>query len=142
MIKEGHISQVYADQLLHCGHGTALWEPEPSHLGEVQIGDVGFIQEGTFYRLFNILHSPDDPLNVHGVPSGFEQLIIDKDFYIETKEGALQPGPIYNEQTIKAHVKAEITAYVVPCVISHSLTICQRCFSDSKCRSIVFIRLR
>ena len=46
---------LYADQLYPCGYGFALREPEPTHLGEVQIGDVGYMQQGIFYRLFNIL---------------------------------------------------------------------------------------
>ena len=37
----------------NCGH--ALWEPSPGGLYEVvEVGDVGFIHEGCFHRLFNV----------------------------------------------------------------------------------------
>jgi hypothetical protein len=36
--------------------GHALWEPDPGNIYEaVDVGDVGFIREGIFYRLFNAL---------------------------------------------------------------------------------------
>ena len=46
-------------------HGHALWEPDPGGLYEtVQVGDVGFIREGYFYRLFNALLPRDTPLDL------------------------------------------------------------------------------
>lgn len=43
-------------------HGHALWEPDPGGLYDsVQVGDVGFIRGGYFYRLFNALLSRDHP---------------------------------------------------------------------------------
>ena len=43
-------------------YGHALWEPNPGgHGTAVEIGDVGFIREGRFHRLFNIPLSGDDP---------------------------------------------------------------------------------
>jgi len=47
-------------------HGHALWDPDPGGLyNSVQVGDVGFIRRGYFYRLFNALlpprDSPSDP---------------------------------------------------------------------------------
>jgi hypothetical protein len=42
-------------------HGHALWDPDPGGLYDsVRVGDVGFIRDGYFYRLFNVLH-PRDP---------------------------------------------------------------------------------
>ena len=35
-------------------YGYALWHPEPHKTGEAQIGDVGYIREGAFIRLFNL----------------------------------------------------------------------------------------
>jgi len=41
-------------------HGHALWEPDPGGLYEaIEVGDVGFIRRGYFYRLFNALRLPD-----------------------------------------------------------------------------------
>ena len=43
--------------------GRPLWEPDPGGLYDaVQVGDVGFIRRGYFYRLFNPL-SPGDSDN-------------------------------------------------------------------------------
>lgn len=51
-------------------HGYALWEPSPGDLYHVVgIGDVGYITEGRFQRLFNILLPADDPSHENfGVP--------------------------------------------------------------------------
>jgi hypothetical protein len=40
----------------------------------VQIGDVGFIHEGRFHRLFSALLSADNPLQERGVPEYHEPL--------------------------------------------------------------------
>ena len=42
--------------------GHALWEPN-----FVDLGDVGYIRQGKFHRLFNALHSADHPSH-YGVP--------------------------------------------------------------------------
>lgn len=42
--------------------------------GEIRLGDVGFIRDGTFICLFNTLHSADDEVNRQGVPEGFQPL--------------------------------------------------------------------
>lgn len=49
---------IYARSLRHLKFGIPLWYPEPQDHGETQIGDVGFLQLGCFYRLFNVLN-PD-----------------------------------------------------------------------------------
>ena len=58
-------------------YGHALWEPSPGgHYTTVEIGDVGFIREGRFHRLFNILLSGDDPSHQDGVPQHHEPLVL------------------------------------------------------------------
>lgn len=45
-------------------HGHALWDPDPGGLYDVvDVGDVGFIREGIFYRLFNALLPMGHPSN-------------------------------------------------------------------------------
>jgi hypothetical protein len=45
-------------------HGHALWDPDPGGLYDsVEVGDVGFIRDGYFYRLFNALRPRDPPSN-------------------------------------------------------------------------------
>ncbi|EKM58829.1 uncharacterized protein PHACADRAFT_88060 [Phanerochaete carnosa HHB-10118-sp] len=46
--------EIYSSSLQTFRLGHALWYPEPHGSGEPQIGDVGFIREGAFVRLFNL----------------------------------------------------------------------------------------
>ncbi|KAH9963427.1 hypothetical protein BGW80DRAFT_1340573 [Lactifluus volemus] len=59
-------------------HGWALWQPEPdpdSPTEYVAIGDVGYIYNGRFVRLFNIQRKKDDPSHQqHGVPEGYRHM--------------------------------------------------------------------
>ena len=50
--------------------GYALWKPT-----FVDVGDVGFIRDGEFLRLFNVLYSKDHRSNLQfGVPDNHEPL--------------------------------------------------------------------
>ncbi|EKM58886.1 uncharacterized protein PHACADRAFT_248998 [Phanerochaete carnosa HHB-10118-sp] len=46
--------EIYSSSLETLHLGRALWYPEPHATGEPQIGDVGYIREGAFIRLFNV----------------------------------------------------------------------------------------
>jgi len=64
-------------------YGHALWEPRPPRLYcPVEVGDVGFIREGRFHRLFNALLSADHPSHKIGVPEHYESLIPSLSDYI------------------------------------------------------------
>jgi hypothetical protein len=56
---------IYREQLSSLHQGYALWEPEPVEglYDEVSIGDVGYVKNGFFYRMFNVTLSWDDPAN-------------------------------------------------------------------------------
>jgi hypothetical protein len=58
-------------------NGYALWEPSPRFGHEhAQIGDVGFIRNGRFHRLFNALLSELHPSHrKFGVPPHHEVLV-------------------------------------------------------------------
>lgn len=45
---------VYPSSLSTLYQGHALWYLEPHETGEPQIGDVGYMSEGAFIRLFNL----------------------------------------------------------------------------------------
>ncbi|KAI9432860.1 hypothetical protein H4582DRAFT_1820585 [Lactarius indigo] len=65
----------YRDQLASLYHGHALWVPDPARLYDhVQVGDVGYVKQGHFLRMFNALLSADDSAQVHGVPEGYVPL--------------------------------------------------------------------
>jgi hypothetical protein len=55
-------------------YGHALWDPNPGNLyPAVEVGDVGYIREGTFHRLFNVLLPAKHPSH-RRVPEYHEQL--------------------------------------------------------------------
>ena len=60
----------------HPAYGHALWVPSPGGLySAVEVGDVGFIHEGIFHRLFNILLPEDHPSHGNlGVPEHHQPL--------------------------------------------------------------------
>ena len=72
--------------------GHALWEPNPGNLfPAVEVGDVGFIREGKFHRLFNILLPAEDQSHEgFGVPEGYEQLTLNITNHINI--GKLSPN--------------------------------------------------
>lgn len=62
-------SDQYAKLLLGKCYGYPLWDPQPTEenstykRGGVGIGDVGFLDQGSFNYLFNIRFSRDHPIN-------------------------------------------------------------------------------
>jgi hypothetical protein len=70
-------SYVYRDQLSALSRGVALWDPTPAKefYDKVSIGDVGYLHEGTFIRMFNVMLPWDHPSNNKlGVPEFYEPL--------------------------------------------------------------------
>jgi hypothetical protein len=63
---------IFRDELAirYPARGHALWDPSRDGLDSaVQVGDVGFVREGKFIRLFNILLPRDHPSHENfGVP--------------------------------------------------------------------------
>lgn len=70
---------IFRDQLgiKYPAFGHALWEPNPGRLyTPVEVGDVGFIREGKFHRLFNVLLPAEHPSHERfGVPEHYEPLL-------------------------------------------------------------------
>jgi hypothetical protein len=56
---------VYHKHLSFLSQGCALWNPNPLKriYDRVSIGDVGYIDEGAFIRMFNVTLPRDDPSN-------------------------------------------------------------------------------
>ncbi|KAI0293408.1 hypothetical protein BC826DRAFT_381343 [Russula brevipes] len=72
-------------------YGHALWKPSPGGLYHaVEVGDVGFIREGYFHRLFNILLPEGHPSHRDGVPQNHEPLELRMSS--PTYAGMLQPN--------------------------------------------------
>ncbi|KAH9057207.1 hypothetical protein EDB87DRAFT_1565573 [Lactarius vividus] len=65
----------YRDQLASLYYGHALWVPDPSELYDrVRVGDVGYVKQGHFLRMFNALLPANDDAQEYGVPDGFVPL--------------------------------------------------------------------
>jgi hypothetical protein len=67
-------------------YGHALWDPDRGNLyPPVEVGDVGYICEGKFNRLFNVLLPADHPSHRSlGVPEYHEQLTLDRACHISS----------------------------------------------------------
>lgn len=105
---------IYAEQLRMHGHGEPLWQPEPRpEDGEVLIGDVGFIEDGRFYRLFNARFPADHPINKDGVPDGFVPLEYNERALLQKNENYLGPTPLYSKSVSTNKGAVGGGAYVV-----------------------------
>ncbi|KAH9174157.1 hypothetical protein EDB89DRAFT_592983 [Lactarius sanguifluus] len=91
-------AMAHYDIFRHClammfpAYGHALWEPGPGNLypAAVAVGDVGYIRQGKFRRLFNVLLPADHPSHRNfGVPEYHEQLTLNMEDHIEI--GKLSP---------------------------------------------------
>ncbi len=71
---------IYREQLSSQYHGLALWDPNPveglfNDPGHVSIGDVGYLDNGAFVRIFNVKLPRDDPSNKFiEIPKGYKPL--------------------------------------------------------------------
>ena len=81
-------------------YGHALWEPDPGNLyPAVKVGDVGYIREGKFRRLFNALLPADDESHGNfGVPEYHEPLTLSFKDHIEI--GRLGPNNFCSAKVI------------------------------------------
>lgn len=84
-------------------YGHALWEPSPSkhHPVAVEVGDVGFIRDGKFHRLFNALLPENHPTHQNfGVPENHEPLQLNMKEHIDT--GPLSPNILRSVEVMEA----------------------------------------
>jgi hypothetical protein len=71
------VSKVYQDQMTNPSYGLALWNPNPPKdiYDKVSIGDVGYLHDGSFIRMFNVMlpwsHESNRTL---GEPEPYESL--------------------------------------------------------------------
>ena len=82
---------VYQKHLTSPYHGIALWNPNPVEglYDEVSIGDVGYICDGSFIRMFNVSLPWNDPSNEKlGKPEEFKTLELDS----FTRENKIDPA--------------------------------------------------
>ena len=103
-------SDIYARGLFHYGHGFPVWDPQPTDSGEVLIGDVGYMEDGQFFRLFNAMRPADDPVNQRwGVPDGFVPLTVDPRSFTR-RDGAIPAGPLCSRSVVSNSIDAQVSA--------------------------------
>lgn len=71
---------IYREQFWPPHHGFPLWNPNPVEgvYNQVSIGDVGYISEGAFIRMFNVTLPWDDESNkALGEPYSYGLLCLD-----------------------------------------------------------------
>ena len=92
----GNPWDVYQRQLSSLYLGIALWDPRPvkALYNSVSIGDVGYINEGRFYRMFNVTLPWDDPSNNNrGQPEPYQSL--DCGHFVNSHETPFIKGDYY-----------------------------------------------
>ena len=94
---------VYRDQLSQLSHGLALWNPDPPKniYNNVSVGDVGYVHEGTFIRMFNVMLPWSDPL-----PQPEPYTPLDLGPFINIRERRFAGGEYYSRSvTVEANAK-------------------------------------
>jgi hypothetical protein len=95
---------IYREQLSSLFHGFALWEPEPVKglYDKVSIGDVGYISNGVFYRMFNVTLPWNDPSNRRlGIPYSYKRLDCSGEF-VNVRNATFGRGD-YNTPNVSGH---------------------------------------
>ena len=104
-------AEVYAKQLFSLNFGYPLWNPEPPPSeGEMLLGDVGFVKNGTFYCMFNATRPPDDPVNKDGVPEGYTAFQFRSAKSLISRPGAIQKGVLHSRTIEKTDVELSASA--------------------------------
>lgn len=117
------VRHVYTKLLFRLGHGHPLWEPEPTEAGEVLLGDVGYILDGGFYRLFNAT-LPDDH-DIHkqsGVPEGYQPFTF-PDTLLRRRPNALEAGPVCSKTVVAVQAEGSLCVDYPSLFIEFHLTI-------------------
>ena len=98
---------VFREQLASLFYGCALWVPDPAPLyQQVSIGDVGYVRDGYFVRMFNVLLEWDDPRNhTFCIPEQYTSL--DMGPFVNTRKSKFSKGSYYSR-----HVTSEEVTYV------------------------------
>ncbi|KAI0282013.1 hypothetical protein BGY98DRAFT_157995 [Russula aff. rugulosa BPL654] len=96
---------IYRDQLSSLYHGLALWDPKPvenlhKQPSHVSIGDVGYLDNGAFMRMFNVTLPCDDPSNkLLGKPEKYER--IKPSDFSNVRDNEIREGEYYTPHVCK-----------------------------------------
>jgi len=92
-------------------YGHALWEPNPGRLySPVEVGDVGYVREGKFHRLFNALLPADHPSHRNfGVPEYHEPLTPNPSEHIDV--GTFKPNHYCSHGVTVVDAEPDVRAF-------------------------------
>lgn len=115
------LSDVYATCLSSYAQGYPLWFPEPHDTGTPQIGDVGYVDDGAFRRLFNINTAEDAHKVSLWKPPFVVAEPLDTEVFLTEKRNPMLPGPYRSHGVRDMDVEALLSLYVTlsytPCVL-------------------------
>lgn len=95
----------YSSSMSSLGLGYALWCPEPHNTGELQVGDVGYIRDGAFIRLFNINSSrPEHQVTSWPIPFEVADPLPADTFQLDCRKALLTPGHYCSHGVVKKDV--------------------------------------
>jgi hypothetical protein len=98
---------IYQEQLSTQYHGLALWDPKPveslhKQPAHVSIGDVGYLDNGAFMRMFNVTLPWDDPSNKFlGEPEKYER--IKPSYFGNVRDNEIREGDYYTRRVSKVN---------------------------------------
>ena len=98
---------IYREQLSSLYHGLALWDPKPVDIenfhkqrGHVSIGDVGYLDNGAFMRMFNVTLPWDDPSNkLLGIPEKYKH--VELGCFGNVRNDEIREGEYYTPHVFK-----------------------------------------
>ena len=96
--------KIYQEQLSSQYHGLALWDPNPVEglfhdPGHVSVGDVGYLDNGAFIRIFNVKLPRDHSSNKFiEIPEGYKCL--EWDYRTRHSEA---PQQVYHSHVSEVH---------------------------------------
>jgi hypothetical protein len=86
---------IYREQLTSLFHGHALWQPDGPDPTGVSVGDVGYVREGRFFRMFNVLLEWNDPSNYSLCePEPYDPLVLGQ--HVSIRESEFPKGGHYS----------------------------------------------
>ncbi|KAJ7149140.1 hypothetical protein C8R46DRAFT_532191, partial [Mycena filopes] len=100
--------QIYAFQLGQLNLGYPLWCPEPRRYEKVKPGDVGYLKDGSFHRLFNATLDADHPEQNLGVPPLFRPLELPEDPSSEHNKINYGPYKYFDPGTLRSSSVSQV----------------------------------
>lgn len=99
-------ADIYMRELYRYGCGTPLWEPD---YADIHPGDVGFIQDDHFLRLFNATLPSSHSEQIFGVPNGYQPMEVSPP--MRSRRRWFFPPQIMHSASVKQYdVGAELSA--------------------------------